>query len=221
VNLLGFDTATAATSACVLRADGEAFERDPPPQALAAPPAHARELMPAVAEVVERAGVGFGDLDAIAVGVGPGGFTGLRIGIATARALARAHGLELRPVSSLAALAAGIEAPLRLPAIDAKRGEVFAALHANADERWPPFVASPEDVARRVADAGLAPVAAGDGSVRFRRVLEAAGIRVEPESSRAHVVRALNVCRLAREVAPKAPEAVLPEYLRLPDAKPR
>jgi tRNA threonylcarbamoyladenosine biosynthesis protein TsaB len=220
MNLLGFDTSTAATSACVLRADGQAFEREPAPGALTAPPGHARELMPAIGELMERAELGFEGLDAIAVGVGPGGFTGLRIGVATARGLAHARGVGLRPVSSLAALAAGIEAPLRMPVIDAKRGEVFCALFEASAERWPPLVAHPEAVAARVREEGITPVAAGDGSIRFRRVLEEAAIRVEPDSSRAHVVRALNVCRLARGVVPVSPEAVVPEYLRVPDAKP-
>ena len=71
------------------------------------PPAHATELLPAVDDVMERADVGFADLDAIAVGVGPGTFTGLRIGVATARALERRTTLPLRAVSSLSALAAG------------------------------------------------------------------------------------------------------------------
>ncbi len=108
VTLLGLDTSTAASSACVLRADGEAFEVTPPPDRLAGPPRHASELMPAVASAMERAEVRWEDLEAIAVGVGPGTFTGLRIGIATARALATANELPLRRVSSLAALAAGI-----------------------------------------------------------------------------------------------------------------
>jgi tRNA threonylcarbamoyladenosine biosynthesis protein TsaB len=217
VNLLGLDTSTAASSACVLRTDGEAFERSPAPRAA---PAHARELLPTVAEVMERAGLGYEDLDAVAVGIGPGGFTGLRIGVATARALAAARGLELRPVSSLAALAAGIEEDPALPLIDARRGEVFAALYEGGERRWEPFVASPDDVAGRVREEGLTPLAAGDGSVRFRGVLEAAGIRVEPDGSRAHAVRALHVCLLGGRVRPVAPEAVVPEYLRLPDAKP-
>ena len=222
------DTSTAASAACVLRADGEVFEVAPEPAALAARPAHARELMPAVAGVMERAGLGYGDLEAIAVGVGPGTFTGLRIGIATARALASANGLQVRPVSSLAALAAGIEAAgaddsaSLLAVIDAKRGEVFAAEYApGGGRRWGPLALPPEDLAERVRTESTGPLAAGDGSVRFRGVLEAAGISVMPDDSRAHVVRALHVCRLAAAVPGVAPQAVLPDYLRAPDAKPQ
>lgn len=218
MNVLGFDTSTAATSACVLRADGAAFERDTPP---ATPPAHARELLPAIADVLAEAGLAYGDLEAIAVGVGPGTFTGLRIGVASARALAVATGVGLRPVSSLAALAEGIDAGARLPLIDARRGEVFAALYEDGELRFGPLAAPPEAIVERVRKAGPTPLAAGDGSVRFRGVLEAAGIRVEPDGSRAHVVRALHICRLAAAAPPAAPEAVLPEYVRLPDAKPQ
>jgi tRNA threonylcarbamoyladenosine biosynthesis protein TsaB len=221
VTLLGIDTSTSASAACVLRDDGQIFEVTPDPARLLERPAHARELMPAVAEVMESAGIGFGELDAIAVGVGPGTFTGLRIGIATARALAGASRLRLRPVSSLAALAEGIEAGVRLPLIDARRGELFAALYGpDGDELWPPFVAAPEAVAERVREAAVSVRATGDGSIRFREVLEASGIRVDPDESRSHVVRALHVCRLGQTVSGQAPEAVLPEYLRAPDAKP-
>ncbi|HEX2126873.1 MAG TPA: tRNA (adenosine(37)-N6)-threonylcarbamoyltransferase complex dimerization subunit type 1 TsaB [Thermoleophilaceae bacterium] len=220
MTVLGLDTATPATSACVLRGDGEAFEHVPGPEELASRPAHGSELLPRVAEVLERAGIGFADLTAVAVGVGPGTFTGLRVGIATARALAHAHDLPLHPVSSLAALAEGIEAPHRLALIDARRGEVFAALH-GAGGGWEPFVAAPEAVAQRVREAAVSPLAAGDGAVRFREVLEAAGVQVEPDGSQAHAVRALHVCRLAATVPPAPPEAVLPEYLRAPDAQPQ
>jgi tRNA threonylcarbamoyladenosine biosynthesis protein TsaB len=221
VTVLGIDTSTSASAACVLRADGASFEVEPPPERLASGPAHARELMPAVAEVMERAELDFGDLEAIDVGVGPGTFTGLRIGIATARALASASGLLLRPVSSLAALAEGIDGDLRLPLIDARRGELFGALHDAAGEVvWSPFVAAPELVAERVREAGLGARAAGDGSIRFRRELEAAGIGIDADESRSHVVRALHVCRLAQAVPGEPPEAILPEYLRTPDAKP-
>jgi tRNA threonylcarbamoyladenosine biosynthesis protein TsaB len=221
VTLLGIDTATAGSSAAVLRGDGRAFEELPTPGRLALPPAHASELMPAVARVMERAGVGYADLDALAVGVGPGMFTGLRIGLATARALARAADLELRPVSSLAALAAGAPEPLALALIDARRGELFAALHDGGAQLWEPFAAAPGEVAERVRGSGLTPLAVGDGSVRFRQELEASGVRVAPARSRSHAVSALSVCRLAARAPGSPPEAVLPHYLRAPDAQPR
>ena len=219
--ILGFDTSTAASAACVLRADGAAFEAMPDPRALTAPPAHARELMPAIAAVMEQAQVGFEALEAIAVGVGPGTFTGLRIVVATARTLAAANALSLRPVSSLAALAAGIESELALALIDARRGELFAALYEGFERRWGPVVDAPQEIVHRLEAADLRPRAAGDGSVRFRGVLEAAGIPVDPDESRSHVVRALHVCRLAQRVPDAPPESVLPDYLRAPDAKPK
>jgi tRNA threonylcarbamoyladenosine biosynthesis protein TsaB len=221
VTLLGFDTSTAASSACVLLDDGEAVEVIPDAERLGGRPAHAAELMPAVAEVMERAGVGWADLDAIAVGVGPGAFTGLRIGVATARALASGAGLGVRPVSSPAALAEGIEADWRLPLIDARRGELFAALYGAEGVEWEPYAVRPEELAARVREAGLDPLAAGDGSVRFRLALEADGIRVAPDRAGVHVVRALHVCRLALKVPDEPPESVLPDYLRAPDAKPQ
>jgi tRNA threonylcarbamoyladenosine biosynthesis protein TsaB len=220
MNLLGIDTATAASAVCVLRDDGEAFEHPPVPERLGERPAHASELMPAVDRAMTEAGLDYPDLDAVAVGVGPGPFTGLRIGISTARALAAGAGLELRAVSSLAALARGIETGTRLALIDARRGEVFAALYEGAQELWPEDVHEPGALAARVAASGLQPLAAGDGSVRFRDVLEAAGVHVAAAGSPAHVVRGLSICRLALDAPPAAPQAVLPVYLREPDAKP-
>ena len=220
MNVLGIDTSTAACAACVLRSDGEAFEAEQAPEALLGPPAHARELMPAAAGCLSAAGLGWRELDAIAVGIGPGGFTGLRIGVSTARALAGALGLELRAVSSLRALAEGSPEPARLALIDARRGEVYAALYEGGDELIGPFAASPEDVATRVLARGAEPLAVGDGALRYRQVFEAAGLRVAPDGSPAHSVRGLSISRLAVTVRPGPPEAVLPDYQRLPDATP-
>jgi tRNA threonylcarbamoyladenosine biosynthesis protein TsaB len=223
-HVLGIDTSTAATAVCVLRACGQFFETVPDTSALEGPPGHARELMPGVAKQVDAAGLTLGELDHVAVGVGPGAYTGLRIGIATARALAQGQGLPIRPVGSLEALAEGIEAPVALAVIDARRGEVFATLRVEGVERWPPHVTRPEELAERVTSLGSAsleaPLAAGDGALRFRDVLEAASIEVAPAESRLHVVRALHVCRLAARAAAQPPEAVLPRYLRAPDATP-
>ena len=221
MTILGFDTATAASSAAVLLADGEIVETVPAPARLAERPAHATELLPAIGDVMERAGVAFGDLDAIAVGVGPGTFTGLRIGVATARALAKANGLPLRAVSSLGALASGMPEGLRLPLIDAKRNEVYAALFEDGDERWPPFVATVDALVARLSDEALTPLAAGDGSLRFRDELEAAGVVVAPAEASLHVVSAGHLCRRALSAPDVAPEQVVPDYLREPDAIPR
>jgi tRNA threonylcarbamoyladenosine biosynthesis protein TsaB len=221
MTIVGFDTSTAASSACVLRDDGEAFEHVPPPARLLEPPGHSRELLPAVAELMERAGIRWGDVDGVAVGVGPGTFTGLRIGVATARALATAAGLPVHPVSSLAALAAGQPGgSLTLALIDAKRGELFAALFEGGEQVVEPFAARPEQLAERAGRALAGAVAVGDGSLRFRQNLEAAGVRVPPDGSELHVVRALHVCRLAAAVPAQQPEAVLPTYIRDPDAEP-
>ncbi|MEX1141747.1 MAG: tRNA (adenosine(37)-N6)-threonylcarbamoyltransferase complex dimerization subunit type 1 TsaB [Thermoleophilaceae bacterium] len=221
MNVLGIDTSTAASAVCVLRDDGEAFEHMPAAERLTAPPGHASELMPAVARCLEQAGLDWQEVDAIAVGVGPGAFTGLRIGVATARALAHAHGAELRPVSSLVALAAGAPDERVLAAIDARRGELFAALYRDGGvPLWEPFAAAPEAVAERIRAERISPLAAGDGAVRFRDVLEAAGARIPPSDSHVHVVRGLAICRLAATTAPAPVDAVLPDYQRLPDARP-
>ena len=220
--ILGFDTSTAATSACLLRPDGAPVEVIPPPARLGERPAHASELLPAVHDVMQRAGVGFAELDAIAVGLGPGTFTGLRIGVATARALGKSRALPLRGVSSLAALADAMPGDrARLALIDAKRGELYAALFDGERELWPPFAATPPDLLERLAGEGADPLAAGDGALRFRAELEAGGIAVAPADSPLHVVRGASVCRLALGVSDAPAEQVVPQYLRDPDAVPR
>ena len=169
---------------------------------------------------------GWGEVGRIAVGIGPGSFTGLRVGIATARALAQALGLPLAAVGTLSALAGGIgEAPesegrARLAVIDARRGEVFAALYDElGDETWPPFLASPEQLAERLATLAAPPLAAGDGSLRFRATLEEAGVSPLADAHPAHRVSALHTCRIGAGAEPLAFDRVEPVYLRRPDAE--
>ena len=230
MTLVGFDTSMAVTVACVVSPSGEAV-RTPVPSAerLLGAPSHSAELLPALAELLERAGRTWEDVTAIAVGVGPGTFTGLRIGVATARALAQALGVPLHPVSSLAALAAGIAAgegaapgaPV-LPLIDAKRSEVFAALHRAGragDPEWGPLALAPDELEERIRQVPGTPLAAGDWALESIARLEAAGAMVPAPESGVHAIDPLHVCRLARATMPCPPERVHPVYVRQPDAE--
>jgi tRNA threonylcarbamoyladenosine biosynthesis protein TsaB len=210
--ILGFDTATPATAVAVWSPDGPAVERrdDPPPGER---PGHASRLLALVDEVVGD----WAAIDRIAVGVGPGGFTGLRLGIATARALAQAKNTPVVGVSSLAALAAGAvdEGAAHVVAvIDARRGEVFAA----AAGEFPPVALAPAALADRIKPGWLA---VGDGAVRYRAELERAGAAVPADGSSLHQISALQVCRLGAAVEPVDRDALLPDYRREPDATPR
>jgi tRNA threonylcarbamoyladenosine biosynthesis protein TsaB len=202
------DTATSATTVAVWAPDGPAVERrdDPAPGER---PGHASRLLVLVSRLVTD----WSEVDRIAVGIGPGGFTGLRIGIATARALAQARDLPLVGVSTLAALAAPHDGPV-VAVIDARRGEVFAASPCAFE----PVALTPEALAARIAPGTPA---VGDGAVRFRAELERAGAAVPADESPLHRVSALEVCRLGAAGEPADRDALLPDYRREPDAKPR
>ena len=219
--LLALDSATPSSVAGVLLPDGRVVEArdDPPPGSRGD---HAARLLPLAAQALAEAGVAWEDLDRLAVGVGPGGFTGLRIGIATARALAQARELPLVPVGSLEALAAGADDPPGVIAavLDARRGEVYAAAWEGARLVLAPAALDPADLAARRQAAGAAVRAVGDGAVRFRPELEGAGIEVPPDGASVHRIAAGPLCRLGREGEPAARDAVAPDYRREPDAKP-
>jgi tRNA threonylcarbamoyladenosine biosynthesis protein TsaB len=223
--ILGLDTSTAATAAAVWEPGGRASEArdDPGPNER---PQHASRLLALVEEALEGAGVGWQEIERIAVGLGPGGFTGLRHGIATARALAQGRDLPLAGVSSLEALARGAEGEASgrpvLAVIDARRGEVFAAAWLGAERLLEPLAIAPGDLAAKLGAGRLAgPLAAGDGSVRFREQLERAGAVVPDDRSPAHRVSAIEVCRLGAAGDVTDRDRLVPDYRREPDAKPR
>jgi tRNA threonylcarbamoyladenosine biosynthesis protein TsaB len=189
--LLAFDTATPEASVALVR-DGELVgER----------PSRAASILADADALLTSAGVGPRALEALAVGIGPGSFTGLRVGLAAARGLGIALGIEAAPVSTLAALAAG--APGALPVIDARRGEVFVA-----DSE--PRVCVPEDVRPEPGQECV-----GDGAVRYRALLEAAGGVVPPDGDERHRIRARFHAGLATRFGPV--DALEPLYLRIPD----
>jgi tRNA threonylcarbamoyladenosine biosynthesis protein TsaB len=232
--VLAFDTATSATTVALAGVGDVVFiaRHDP---AAGERPGHATHLLGLVARVMTRAEVGWEGVDRIAVGVGPGTFTGLRIGIATARALARARDIPLVAVSTLQSLAmagpragslgapAGLDTVLAV--LDARRGEVFAASW-RVDEAGEfdralllPHALAPEALVELVAPLGPGTLAIGDGAVAFREVLERSGSFIPDDDSALHRVTATNHCRLADRLQGSVPDEVRPDYLRAPDAE--
>jgi len=185
--IFAFDTATAVTG-CALVCDdevvGERFT-------------DARSVLAAADELTRAAGLAAHELDALVVGTGPGSFTSIRIGLATARGLALALDVPAAGVSTLRAFSRG------MPVIDARRGEVFVD---------GPAVARPEqlDVAGRYL--------VGDGAVRYREVFEAAGAEVPPDDDTVHLPAAQRLIAYADGFGPA--DAIEPLYVRDPDARP-
>lgn len=215
---LALDTATAATAVGLQTADGTVHEaRDDVPQGQR--PRHTQRLLGLAAELLEANGLAFDDIELIVVGIGPGTFTGLRIGIATARGLAAATGARLVGVQTLRALASAAGPGGRvLGLIDAGRGEVFVAGYEDGRECVPPTAVAPAGLAGLV---GTGPwLAVGSGALRFRGQFLDADVAIPPDDSPLHGVRAgaLLGFGVADDVDARG-GAVTPLYLRLPDAE--
>ncbi|MGC9974221.1 MAG: tRNA (adenosine(37)-N6)-threonylcarbamoyltransferase complex dimerization subunit type 1 TsaB [Gaiellaceae bacterium] len=191
---LALDTATPRSS-CALLENGELLgERE----------TKAAAVLAAADALLDEAGFAAGDLDQIVCGTGPGSFTGIRIGLAIARGLCLALDIPLAGVSTLAALQEG--APGALPVIDGSRKEIFALVAGE------PAVLKPEQLELQP---GM--LCVGDGALRYRSLLEAAGAEVPPDASELHLVRARFHARLAADFGPA--NRIEPIYLRVSDAE--
>jgi tRNA threonylcarbamoyladenosine biosynthesis protein TsaB len=190
---LAFDTATAVATSALVDGDEVLGERV----------SRAQTLLEDVDALLRQAGSRPSDLDRLAVGVGPGSFTGVRIGLAVARGLALSLDLPGSGVSTLAALAAG--APGALPVVDAKRREVFTLLDGE------PRVLTPQELPFAAGT-----VCVGDGARRYRSLLEGRGAVVPPDDDERHLPRARFHASLAAEPGPV--DELEPLYLRVPDA---
>lgn len=201
---------------------------------------YADALLPAVAAVLAEAGRPREQVRAVAVTAGPGSFTGVRIGVATAKALAWALGCRLYGVSTLAAMAASLladhpEAEFAVPVLDARRGEVFAAAYRRG-EVWraalaAPAAAEPDRWWSRLATITPdreAPVYGGEGTglllgqgESLRPELRERGLPRRRAWTSAHPATARDLAlAVARgEVEPVDPFRLVPAYLRASDAE--
>jgi tRNA threonylcarbamoyladenosine biosynthesis protein TsaB len=229
VNALGIETATETVGVAVRTAGGVEAEL-----ALTGRRRHVEALTPAVDHLLGQVGLTPKDLEVVAVDIGPGLFTGLRVGVAAAKGLAQALGIGVVGVTSLdvltaaAAAAAGARRGLVLAAVDARRGELFALLRELAADGavrdvLGPCLVTPSGLADELALLGSDAVhAVGDGALRYREVLEAVpGVVVAAAPAFPPPSTLLNVAlrRLDSGEAPVEPGAVAPLYMREADAR--
>ena len=189
---------------------------------------HAEVLMPAIDDLCRQAGWSVADLTGVAVDRGPGLFTGLRVGLATARAIATACRVPADGVTSLEALAHSHRrrTGLLVPVVDARRGEVYWALYhadgASLRELRPPAVASPESLATELAGLDGTALAVGDGASRYKEVLLNTGAIIGDEGEMwpsALAVAELGALRLAGRAPGPPDELPAPLYLRQADVR--
>ncbi len=177
---------------------------------------HAEELTPRLAELLDRAGLAASELGWLAVDVGPGRFTGLRVGLATVRGLAFAIGIPVVGVTSLEVLAAGASVGPATAVIDARRQEVFQQRFVDGVPDGEARVGRPEELAVEAAGAVL-----GDGFDRYRDLY----LRPRTDPGGVDVVgldgrhpRAADLLALAARRPAGPGTAIRPLYLREPDA---
>ncbi len=172
---------------------------------------HQERLAPMAQTVMAEAGVGFVDLDRIGVTVGPGSFTGLRVGIAFAKGLALALDRPAVGVGTLEAMAADLEG-LVFPAIDARRDQLYLQAFEDGRALMAPDALTAGDAAARIAELsqGRAFTLVGSGAPLLADLSAAARV-VDAEGADARTV--------ARLAATRAPTPLKPLYLRAPDAK--
>lgn len=189
---------------------------------------HAENISPQIAFIKEQAGINYSELGAIAVDIGPGLFTGLRVGVATAVSIAHALTLPIIGISSLDLLAfpARWTSRLIVSAMDARRGELFTALFRRVpggiQRVRDANVCTAEDLAAEIQTFDESILLVGDGALRYAEVFESLG-RVElAEQGLAHPsARAMVQLAHARAMREEfvQPWDLEPIYLRKPDAE--
>jgi tRNA threonylcarbamoyl adenosine modification protein YeaZ len=210
VLFLVLDTATPAITAAVASVDAGGTVEILAERVTIDARAHGEQLAPAVAAVLDQIGKVAADLDAVVAGVGPGPFTGLRVGLVTAASLADALAIPSYGVCTLDAIGAAAGSGRVLVATDARRREVYWAVYDDGVPLTGPAVAKPAELER---PAGVV-AAIGDGAHLYVDVL-GLPLRGAPRYPPAASIAALAADRVLRRADT---ETLTPLYLRRPDA---
>ncbi|HTJ03192.1 MAG TPA: tRNA (adenosine(37)-N6)-threonylcarbamoyltransferase complex dimerization subunit type 1 TsaB [Methylovirgula sp.] len=216
MKILAIDTALSATSACVYEAGADAPESA---ETIVMQRGHSEALLPMIERVMAHAEGGFAALSRIAVTVGPGSFTGLRIGIAAARAIGIACNVPVVGVATLAALAAPLilqqKPGLVVPAIDARHGNIYlAAFDQSGHVQVAPRLASLREAVPLLDGNPLRLIGSGAPMLAIEAATAGRAVEMAGEGSAPDIVY---VARLGLLADPNTPAR--PLYLKAPDVK--
>jgi tRNA threonylcarbamoyladenosine biosynthesis protein TsaB len=225
VLILAIDASTGVVTVAVARAEehaGPKAGREVLAEISVSSRGASEALLPAAHAALSLAGTDLDEVERVLVGVGPGTFTGIRIALASARALALVTSTALCINTTLRALAApallGAEKPDVLAVLDAKRRQVFAQRFGGDSARGEILCVAPEQLPIRLAVEN-ASLVVGDGAVRYREMLSGLG-RIPSDGSLLHRVTAAGHI-LSADLTPVSPREVVPLYVREPDAEAR
>jgi tRNA threonylcarbamoyladenosine biosynthesis protein TsaB len=221
--VLGIETSTEQVSCALGGVEGVMASVQcgpglPLPGRQRATPRHAEVLLPAIEFICEQGRVGLDEVRAVAVGTGPGMFTGVRVGVATGKSLAHALGVPMIAIESLDLVAFPRRHCSRLVAtvMDARRGEVYASLYrpvpAGIERLWGPRLCGVDEVTAELVAAGERVLAVGTGAVLYQRELSReSGIEVDCDDAFPTAGALVNLAH---------PRAVREEYVRPVDVEP-
>ena len=223
VIVLGIETSTPSTSVAI------GTEREILAATLVTAKARQDAVVPAIEHLLHWTGLELTAVGGVVVGLGPGLFTGLRVGVEAGKSLAQVLNVPIVGIASIDALAFGVRHTNRLigAVVDARRGEVFYAFYRSAPggvvRQGTYQVAAPDHLAADLQALGEEVLLAGNGAILYRRELEEAGGRIEFASAawahpQAQALIELAVPRLLREDFDRLDD-VLPLYLRKSDAE--
>ena len=222
--LLAIETATLASGVALATADKLVAEIT-----VQTKKTHSERLMPYIEQLLELGQTAKEDISAIAVSIGPGSFTGLRIGLATAKALAYVWNVPVIGVSTLAALAYACPAANSLicPLLDAQKGNVYQAVYrwekGVLQEVTAPRVIAHQEAVNELASQPLPVIMLGEGAVLFREAIAAAGDPIELAPPHVILPRAGSVAllghRLLRQGIRHEVMALEPLYIRRSEAE--